>query len=816
MLPSTARVVVVGGGIIGCSVAYHLAKAGCKDVVLLERDKVTSGTTWHAAGLMVTYGSTSETSTEMRKYSKELYWNLTAETGQETGFRKCGFIELASTKDHLTEFRRTAAFNRLMGVDVHEISPDEIKKLFPLCKTDDLFSGFYVKDDGRINPADVCQALRRGAKMHGATIIEDTPVTGVTKKGRAVSGVITGKGTIQCEYVVNCAGMWGRQFGEMAGVNVPLQAAEHYYLLTEQMDGVSAEWPVIEDPARYGYYREEGGGMLVGLFEPVCAPWNVKRIPDDASYTVITPDWQRITPFLETAMSRVPATTTVGVKKLFCGPESFTPDLAPIVGEAPELKNYFVAAGLNSIGILTGGGIGRLVSHWILNGRPDMDVCYMNINRTFEYQTNPNYLAERTVEVLGLTYACHYPYRGAKTARNVRLSPIHHQLKAKRAYFKEVSGWEAADWYAPEGVEPKNDQLSWGRHPWFPYWAAEHHAVRNDVVLMDMSFMCKFRVKGKDAGKTLNWISGNNVDDATNTITYTQWLDEVGCLQADLTVTKLAHDDFFIVATDTALRHVQAHFRKHAPEHLEIVDVSSGMAQINVQGPKSRSLMQELTDTDLSNEAFPFRHARYINIGFARVLCIRITYLGELGYELYIPSEQAAHVYDQLVAHGEKHGLKHAGLKALASCRLEKAYRDFGHDLDNLDNPLDTGLGIFLDMKKPGGFVGKEAVIKHKESGDQFKQRLLQVLCLDPEPLMFHAEPILRNGVAVGYTRIASYGHTLGGAVGLAMVRAVGAPKVDKKYIDEGKWEVEIEGKRYPARVSFQPMYDPKMERIKV
>lgn len=817
VLPKHARVAVIGGGIIGTSVAYHLAKYGCKDVVLLERDKLTSGTTWHAAGLMVTYGSTSETSTELRKYTKQLYQDLLHETGQDTGFKPCGFIELASTKDHLEEFRRVSAFNRLCGVDVLEIEPREIQKMFPLCETEGLLAGFYVPTDGRVNPVDATMALAKGARLHGAKLIEGVTVENVIKKGKFVCGVKTTAGDIACDYVVNCAGMWARQFGARAGVSIPLQAAEHYYLLTEKVEGISSSWPVIEDPARYGYYREEGGGMLVGLFEPVCAPWKVQGIPNDSSFTVIQPDWERVGPYLDTALSRVPGMKNVGMKQLFCGPESFTPDLAPCVGEAPELRNYFVAAGLNSIGILTGGGIGRTIARWILDGKPDVDVTYMNVDRLQPHQANPAYLEQRTVESLGQVYACHYPFKSMKTARNVRRSAIHERLATERAYFKEVSGWEGADWYAPPGVEPKNDKLSWGKHPWFPYWAKEHDAARNGVILMDMSFMCKFRVVGKDAGKTLNYISANNVDDKANTITYTQWLNDSGRIEADLTVTKLAEDDFFVVATDTALRHVQAHFARHSPDHVSMVDITSSMCQVNIQGPKSRELLQKVTSVDLSNDAFPFRHAATIDIGFARVLCIRVTYVGELGYELYIPSDQALHVYDTINAVGKEVGLVHAGLKALASCRMEKGYRDFGHDLDNTDHILDTGLGMFVDLKKPDGFVGKDAVLKHKEDGKQFLQRIIQVRCTNPDVCMFHAEPVYRNGKPVGYVRAASYGHTLGGAVGLACVsHGDGVTKVDPKYVSSGVWEVDVAGTRYPAIASTAPMYDPKSERVRM
>lgn len=817
-IPSNARVVVVGGGIIGTSVAYHLAHMGCKDVVLLERDQLTSGTTWHAAGLMVTFGSTSETSTEMRKYTRDLYARLEAETGQATGFKPVGFIEVAADADRLEEYRRVSAFNRACGVDVLEISPAEVKNLFPLAKVDDILAGFYVKEDGRVNPVDVTMALGKGAKMQGVTILEGAAATGVTQHRGRVTGVKTAIGDIQCEFVVNCCGMWARQFGDLAGVNIPLQSAEHYYLITEKMAGISNTWPIIEDPSSYGYYREEVGGLMVGLFEPKCAPWKVEGVPQNFSFGEITPDWDRMGPYLEKAMSRVPASLSAGIKKFFCGPESFTPDLRPIVGEAPELKNYFVAAGLNSIGILTGGGLGRLVANWILHGDPEADITGMNIDRLHRYQANPAYRRTRTVEMLGMVYRCHYPYQSPQTARGCKLSPLHSRLASQGAYFKDVSGWEGADWYAGHGEQAKVERQSWGREPWFAAWQAEHEAARNDVILMDMSFMSKFRVEGRDAGKLLNWLSANDVDGAAGQITYTQWLNERGKLEADLTVTKLNDDQYFVVATDTMHRHVETWMRRHIGDQSAFVhDVTSAYAQINVQGPKSRQLLQKITSADLSNEAFPFRTAREVDIGFARALCVRITYLGELGYELYVPAEQAGHVYDKIVEAGPQFSLRHAGLKALGSLRMEKAYRDYGHDLDNTDDSLETGLGFCLDFNKPGGFLGREAILAKKQAGTP-KRRLAQVLVQDPNPLLFHAEVLWCNGQRAGYVRSASYGWSLGGAVGLAMIEGVtpeNSAALDQRWIDRQSWQVEVADKRYPARVSLRPLLDPDNKKIK-
>jgi 4-methylaminobutanoate oxidase (formaldehyde-forming) len=539
----------------------------------------------------------------------------------------------------------------------------------------------------------------------------------------------------------------------------------------------------------------------------------VEGIPEDFSFGELPPDWERMTPFLERAMSRVPITAEVGMKKLFCGPESFTPDLRPIVGEAPELAGYFVAAGLNSIGVLTGGGLGRVLAHWIVTGRPDVDVTGFNIDRLHPAQANPQYRRERTVESLGMVYKCHYPFMSLGTARGVRRSPFHERLAAAGAYFREVSGWESPDWYGPAGSIPDPGPLSWGRPSWFERWQAEHRAARERVILMDMSFMGKFLVEGPDAGRMLNRISGNQVDGATGVITYTQWLNEGGTLEADLTVTKLAEERYLVVVTDTMVRHAETWMKRHiaADAHAGVTDVTSAYGQLNVQGPHSRALLQKLTSADLSNAAFPFRTAREIDLGFARVLCIRITYLGELGYELYIPAEQAVHVYDRIVAAGEEFGLTHAGLKALSSLRMEKGYRDYGHDIDNTDGPYEVGLGFALDLKKPEGFIGKEAVLAQKARGPLMR-RLVQVLVKDPQPLMFHAEVVHHDDAPVGYVRAASYGHTLGGAVGLAMIE----PKVvvDEAYLASGRWEVDIAGRLFPAVVSARPLYDPQMKRI--
>ena len=812
-LPQRARVVVIGGGIIGTSIAYHLAHGGWRDVLLVERDQLTSGTTWHAAGLMVTFGSLSETSTAMRRYSADLYSRLEAETGLATGFKPVGFVELAADRDRLEEYRRVAAFNRHCGVDVHEISAAEVAEMFPLARTDDILAGFYVAEDGRVNPVDVTMSLAKGARQQGVTIAQGVTVTGVETRNGAVHSVVTDQGTVECEYVVNCAGMWARQLGALSGVTIPLQSAEHYYLITERMEGLDPSWPVIEDPANYGYYREEVGGLMIGLFEPVCAPWKVEGVPNDGSFLSLTPDWDRMGPYVERAMSRVPAALDTGIRTLFCGPESFTPDLSPIVGEAPEIRNYFVAAGLNSIGILTGGGLGRVVANWIIDGHPDVDVTGFNIDRLHPYQATPEYRRTRTVESLGMVYQCHYPNRSMTTARNVKRSPLHERLVANGAWFKDVSGWEGADWYAGAGAAPDPGPLTWGRPAFWDNWAAEHHACRTGVIAMDMSFMSKFKVQGRDAAAVLEQLSANEVAATPGTITYTQWLNERATIEADLTVTMLDADDFLVVATDTAHRHVQTRLARHcAAHHAFVTDVTSGLAQLNVQGPGSRALLQAVTSVDLSDEAFPFRTARFIDIGMARVLCVRITYLGELGYELYVPSEQAVHVHDVIVGAGERFGLRHAGLKALASLRMEKGYRDYGHDIDNTDDVLAAGLGFAVAWDKPGGFIGRDALADLKAAGP-LRKRMVQVMLTDPGPLLYHAEVISRNGRPLGYVRSASYGHTLGAAVGLAMVES--DEPITAAFVDAGEWTVEVAGQTVPACASLRPLYDPTNARIR-
>ena len=812
-LPSQAQVVIIGGGVIGCSVAYHLTKLGWKDVVLLERNQLTSGTTWHAAGLIVTPYK-DDLPVEIATYTRELIKSLEAETGQSTGFKEIGYLQLACNQEWLEERRRLAVAARRLGVNYQEISPSEVKKLWPLADTRDILAGFYVPEDGRANPVGVAMALAKGAKMGGARIFEEVEVTAINKEKGQVTGVVTNQGAIKAEIVVNCAGLWGRQIGKMAGVNVPLQAAEHYYLLTQPIEGVHPNLPVIEDFERYAYFREEVGGLLVGFFEPIAAPWGVGGIPKDFSFGEIQPDWDRMMPYIEIAMERVPVLKDAGIHKFFCGPESFTPDGGPLLGEAPELKNFFVAAGLNSLGILSSGGVGKIMAQWIVDGYCPVEAQHIDIARCFPFQGNQKYLTDRTVETLGLQYKLIYPNFAKETARNIRKTAIHEQLKKAGAYFTEGMGWEIPDWYAPAGVEAKIEKYSLKRQNWFEYLAAEHKACREDVIVMDVTSMSKFLVQGRDAEKVLNTICANDVAVPVGKVVYTQWLNERGGLEADLTVTRLAEDKYFIVSAGDFYTHDLMWLKKHIPydAHAFVTDVTSGYTLLNIQGPKSRELIKRITTADVSKEAFTYMSAQTIDINYALVQAFRVTYEGELGFELYVPTEFSAHVYEAVVEAGQDLGVRHAGFQALNSLRIEKAYREYGHDMDNNDTPLEAGLGFAVKFDKPGGFIGRDALLRHKESGP-LKYRMVQFLLNDPEPLLYGDEVIYRDGQLVGYLQTGAYGFTLGGAVGMGFVNHEEDASIE--FINSGSYEIDIAGERYPAKASLRPMYDPLNERAR-
>ncbi len=812
-VPERARVVVIGGGVIGTSVAYHLAHAGWgADTVLVERDRLTSGTTWHAAGLMTCFGSFSETNTGIRLYSRDLYARLEAETGLGTGFRPIGLIEVAADEQRLEEYRRVATFQRHLGLDVEEISAREITEKFPYASTDGLLAGFWVPGDGRVNPVDLTMSLTRGARMKGVRVVEGASAHGIrTTRGR-ITGLDTSAGQIECEVVVNCAGMWARQLGATHGVTIPNQAAEHYYLLTDTIDGIDPDGPVLEDPASYGYYREEGGGLMVGLFEPVSAPWQLDGIPAEASFRTLPPDWDRMAPFLRRAMDRVPVTHEVGIRAFFCGPESFTHDLMPYVGESSTTAGYFVCAGLNSVGVLSAGGLGRVMAHWITTGSPDVDITGFDVRRAQPHHAARAHRSARTTEILGTVYAAHPPGTQLASARGIRRSPIHDALAARGAFFTDVSGWESPDFYDPESAVP-HASPSWRRDRWWGHWEAEHRAVREDVGLIDMSFMAKLLVSGGESGAVLDHLSAAAVDGDAGVITYTQWLDDSARLLADLTVTKLDAESFLVVASDTAHGAVESMLRRAARgRDAQVFDATGAYGQLNLQGPRSRDLLSRVTADDVSHDTFPFRAARWIDVGMARALAVRITYVGELGWELYVPVEMTAHVHEVLCAAGEPLGLRHVGLHALGSLRMEKGYRDYGHDIDNTDTVIEAGLGFAVAVDKERPFRGRDAVVALCAAGPPAR-RIVQVRLSDPEPLLFHGEVLYRSDVPVGYLRAASYGWTLGAAVGLALVEA--DEPVTTGWLAAGEWSVDVAGERHPAAVSLRPMLDPTNERIR-
>lgn len=814
-LPTHAEVVIVGGGSIGCNTAYHLTKLGLSDVLLLERDQLTSGTTWHAAGLIVAGILTSEAECEIYTHGRDLYAALEAETGLSTGFRDVGYLQIANNDERVHELRRIAPFMRHHGINLHEISPAETAALFPIADMGDVKAGFYIPEDGRANPVDLTMSLAKGARNGGARIAEGVTVSEIIVKNGTTTGVRTTDGqTVTADKVVICGGMWSRQLGARAGINLPLQAAEHYYLITDDIPDLPRNLPVLEDPSTYTYYREEVGGLMLGLFEPDAAAWNLDAIPDDFAFGEIEPDWDRVGPHLERAYSRVPSAMNVGVRKLFCGPESFTPDLAPLVGETPEIRNCFVACGMNSLGILNGAGTGLVLAHWIVDGLPPIDVTGINVNRFTRSEATRAFRRDRTPELLGKLFGQHYPNEAPKTARDVKRSVLHDRLTTAGAYFTEGSGWEMPDWFAPSPAQAMLENDSWHRQQWWDWHADEHRAAREDVIVMDMSAMSKFIVEGRDACAVLNRLSCNEVDVTPGRIVYTAWVNKRGGFEADLTVTRLATDRFMVVVGENSHGHTEMRLRRHiqAKEHVVVFDATAGTTQINVHGPKARALMEKMTSSDMSNAAFPFMTAKQIDVGYAVVWAYRVTFVGELGWELHVPATQAVQVYDLICDAGTEFGLRNAGMQTLNSLRLEKAYRDFGLDLDNTDNPIEAGLGFAVKLDKPRGFIGRDALAAIKADGVP-KTRMLQFLLQDPDPLLYGNEMIYLNGNAVGYLQVGGYGHSLGGAIGIGFV-SLDEP-LTAQIVEKGDWHVEVADKKVAATASLRPLYDPEMLKVK-
>jgi glycine cleavage system aminomethyltransferase T/glycine/D-amino acid oxidase-like deaminating enzyme len=809
-LPAHARVVVIGGGIAGCSVAYHLTKLGWRDVLLLERREISCGTTWHAAGLVGQLRATQNL-TRLAKYGADLYERLEAETGQATGFRRPGSVSLARNAERMHELKRLASMARCFDVEVEVITPSEAGRRWPLMRTDDLVGALWLPRDGRTNPIDTTLALARGARQGGAAILENTAVTAIRVENGRVAGVSTAAGDVTCEFVVNCAGMWAREIGRMADVTVPLHASEHFYIVTEPMAGVRPDLPVLRDTDGYIYVREEVGGLLMGGFEPMAKPWGMGGIPADFAFSLLPEDWEHFQVLMEQGIHRIPALETAPIRRHVNGPESFTPDGRYLLGEAPECRGFFVAAGFNSIGIASGAGAGRAVAEWIVGGEPPMDLWDVDIRRVAPFQANPRYLRDRTVEMVGALYALHWPYLQPATARGVRTSALHDRLARRGACFGVVMGWERANWYATRGVEPVY-RYSYGRQNWFACSAEEHRAVREAVGLFDQSSFCKLRLEGPDALAVLQRLCANDVDVPSGRLVYTQMLNARGGIEADLTVTRLSAQAFFIVTGAAAATHNTHWIARHiGAARAVLTDVTSGQAVLGVMGPRSRELLARLTDADLSNVAFPFLTSREIWLGSAPVRASRVTYVGELGWELYVPTELAAGVYDSVVAAGEDLELRHAGYHAMDSLRIEKAYRSWGHDVGGEDTPFEAGLGFAVRLDKRASFTGRDALLA--QQGKPLARRLAVFMLDDPEPLLYHDEPIWRNGALVGRITSGAYGHTVGRAVGLGWIACPDG--VTEAFVASGRWEVEIACERVPARAQLAPLYDPKSLRVR-
>ena len=809
--PSKARAVIVGGGVSGCSVAYHLAKLGWSDVVLLERRKLTCGTTWHAAGLIGQLRP-SHNLTRLAKYSSELYASLETEAGLATGMKQNGSISVALTEHRWEELRRQATLARIFDVEAEVITPNDVSKLYPQLNIDDVIGGVFLPKDGQCDPANIALALAKGARQRGATVLEDTQVTEVLDDGRRVTGVrweAGGEvGLIETDVVVNCGGMWGRDLAARSGVTLPLHACEHFYLLTEPVEGLAA-LPVLRVPDECAYYKEDAGKMLLGAFEPRAKPWGMDGIPHDFEFDSLPEDFEHFEPILEQAMNRVPLFQDAGIHTFFNGPESFTPDDRYYLGEAPELRGYWIAAGYNSIGISSSGGAGMALASWLDSGEPPFDLWDVDIRRAQPFQRNRRYLRERVSESLGLLYADHYPYRQPETARGIRRSPLHEHMKAQGAVFGELSGWERPNWFADNGQE-REYRYDWSGQNWFDNNRSEHMAVREGVGLFDMSSFGKIRVEGRDACPFLQRLCGNDVDVEVGQLVYTQMLNERGGIESDLTVTRLSETAFLLVVPAATVVRDIAWLKRHLKdEFVVITDTTVQEAVLCIMGPKARDLMRLVSPDDFSNNAHPFGWAREIEVGMGLARAHRVSYVGELGWELYVSADQAAHVFEAVMEAGAEVGLKLCGLHALDSCRIEKAFRHFGHDITDEDHVLEAGLGFAVKTSKEN-FIGREAVLRRKESG--LERRLVQFRLTEPDAMVFHNEALLRDGKIVSHVTSGNYGHALGGAVAMGYVPSKGEKAAEML---ESRFEIDIGGRRVPAEASMKPLYDPGHARMR-
>ena len=813
-LPDRAQVVIIGGGVIGTSVAYHLTALGWTDVLLLEQGQLSCGTTWHAAGLVGQLRA-SEAGTRLVQYSTQLYEQLEAETGQATGFRRCGGVTVARTRDRMITLRRTAATAQAYQIDCELISPAEAAQRYPILNAADLEGAIWLPADGRANPVDLTAALARGARLRGATIRERVRVTGILQRGGRVTGVQTEQGDVEAEVVVNCAGQWAKQVGALAGVTVPLHSAEHFYVVTEQIDGVHPDLPVLRDPDGYTYFKEEVGGLVVGGFEPTAKPWvSPDELPYPFEFQLLEEDWDHFAVLMDSALHRIPVLGETGIRKFYNGPESFTPDNQFILGEAPELRNFFVAAGFNSVGIASAGGAGRALAEWITEGEPGLDLSAVDIRRFAAFNGNNQWLHDRVSEVLGLHYAVPWPNRELASARPFRRSPVYHLLKQANAGFGSKMGWERANFFAPPG-QPAGIEYGWGQQNWQPWSCAEQRAARTGVALFDQTSFSKYLVTGRDAEQVLQWLCTADVAVAPGRTVYTGMLNAHGTYEADITVTRLSATEFLLVSSAASTERDKDHITRRMPAgvHASLVDVTSQYAVYGVMGPRSRELLGLLSRTDLSDEAFPFGSSHQIDLGYATVRATRITYVGELGWELYVPAEFAVGAYEDLMSAGADLGLANAGYYAIESLRLEKAYRAFGRELTPDYNPVEAGLTFACKLAGRIGFLGREAVEKAKADGP--RRRLVCVVLDDPDVMMWGSELLLRDGEPAGQVTSAAWGETLGAAVGLAYLRHPAGDPVTAEFARTGRYQVNVGGQLAGASVGLRPPYDPAGQKFK-
>jgi len=832
-LPTESRVVVIGGGIAGASVAYHLAKLGWTDVVLLEQNKLGGGTTWHAAG-MVGRLRTTNSMTAINKYSAELYAGLEKETGHSVGWKQVGSVIVGKSRDRMIQLERTCAMAELMGVEARIIGPDEARAKWPLIRSDDLLGAAWLPHDGKVIPKEMPVALAKGAAKLGVKICEGVRVEEILRKSGTATGVRvhqTGPGTdaaalhqIKAEYVVITGGMWARELGLTCGVSLPLYPVEHHYVVTHPIEGAFDELPLGRDPDLCIYFRGEGNGIMLGAFQKHTKAWMVDRIPESFSFQLLEPDWEKYQEPLANGRWRIPALETCGFEKFVNGPESFTPDNNFLLGETPEVRKLFVACGFNSVGIASAGGAGKYLAEWMIEGQPTIDLWSVDVRRFGSWANNRSFLRERVTETLGLHYQMAWPNREMETGRGIRKSPLHDRLAAAGACFGSKAGWERPNWFAGPNSErgTRNAEsttpvagnpiieYAWGRQNWFGNHAAEHRAAREKVALFDQTGFSKFIVRGRDSVTALQRLCGNNVDVPAGRTVYTGLFNERGGFESDLTLVRIAADQFYVITgTAQAVRDADWIRRNiRHDEHAELVDVTTAVGVLGVMGPHSRQLLSRVTDADLTNTAFPFGTAQSISVGWATVRAIRITYVGELGWELHVPSEQMASVYDTLVKAGEDLGITNAGHYAINSLRLEKGFRAWGAELSPDDTPLEAGLSFAIEWNKP--FIGREALLKQKQSG--WKRQLAIFVLQDPEPVLWGSEPILRDGKPVGYTTSGSYGHTVGGAIGMGYVKNEAGVNAD--FIKSGRYEININGRLHPATVHLRAPYDPERKRI--